>query len=210
MRAIVRATDAARVPVADVVRVSANGLAALASEREDVPEPSERELRAHERITRQIHDSVPSLPARFGSVFADDSALADALGARRPELATTLEMVGARVEMSVTLPWRAPRPRRNAPQASSGRAYLDAAAKREHERREAQRIVARLLDELPGKRALTRQSMCPRDGVAAIVAFLVEREEVNALRQGVESFARRSADVSAEVYGPMPPYSFVS
>ena len=205
-----RATDAPRVPVAGVVRVSANDLAAVASERAGAPEPSEHELRAHERITREIHESVPSLPARFGSVFADDIALADALRARRPELATTLDTVGTRVEMSVTLPWRASRPRRNALEASSGRAYLDAAAAREHERREAQRIVVRLLDELPGKRALTRQSICPRDGVAAIVAFLIEREEVDALRQSVESIARRSAEVSAEVYGPMPPYSFVS
>jgi hypothetical protein len=133
-----------------------------------------------------------------------------ALRARRSELASALDDVGTRVEMSATLTWRVAHQAPAAPTSDDGRAYLESRAARERERREAERVVVRLLEELPRKRALTSQSICPRDGVAAIVAFLVEREEVNGLRQGIASFARRSREITASVYGPMPPYSFVS
>jgi hypothetical protein len=46
--------------------------------------------------------------------------------------------------------------------------------------------------------------------VAAIVAILIARDEAQVLRQLIHSFEQRSSDVTARVYGPLPPYSFAS
>jgi hypothetical protein len=210
LRAIVRESDAHRIAGHDLVAVPADGLAALASVRDERLDRSAPELRAHERITRLIHDEVPSLPARFGELFADQRALANALRSRGAALSSALEDVGARVEVTVTLAWRTPRAVATGHEPRTGRDYLEARSARERERREAEQVVARLVDGFPGKRAFIRQSICPRDGLAAIVAILAMRDEVSTLRRSVGSFAERSSEVSAVVYGPLPPYSFVS
>jgi hypothetical protein len=81
---------------------------------------------------------------------------------------------------------------------------------REHEQRDAKNVVARLVDHLAVDQAVIRHTTCPREGVAAIVAVLIARDGAEMLRQQVVSFAERSSDVTARVYGPLPPYSFAS
>lgn len=191
----------------DAIRVGE--LAALVSPCERAPAPTPDALREHDALTRRVHDRTPSLPARFGSVFVDADAARRALATRHDELVAALERVGGLVELAVTLAWRTPRGA--APSgATSGREYLELSAARERERRLAERTVERLLDELPCERAFTRHDICPREGVAASVALLVRREEQTAVRQRVESFGARSPELSASVYGPLPPYSFAS
>ena len=209
LRAIVSANDAPLVASADLVAVTAGDLAALVSMRERAPAASEEALREHEAITRSVHERVASLPARFGSVFLDADAARRALAERHDELAAELDRVGGLVELAVTLSWRTPRPAPG-PDAASGREYLEGRAARERERRDAESLVGRLLDELPCERAFTRHHICPRDGVAASMALLIRREEETAVRRRVEAFDGRSGELSASVYGPLPPYSFAS
>ena len=210
VRAIVRSEDALRAATPEMVVVQADGIAALATPCADKPPLTEAELRTHDAITRRIHDGAASLPSRFGQVFADEDALARALRGRESALAASLQSVGPRVELHVTLDWRRPHGASDVSDASTGRGYLEALAVRERERREAEQVVARLTEQLPTERALIRTVICPRDGVAAIVAILSTRDEVISVRQAVESFGERSSEITALVRGPLPPYTFAS
>ncbi len=212
VRAIVRATDLPRSPAGELVVVSAERVAALATRASKAPAPTVAALREHERVARRIHDAVPSLPSRFGQLYADAPALARALQDREAALALSLDQVGDRVELAVTLEWRNDRTARQAEarESQSGRAYLESLAVRERERQEAEQVVARLIEELPCERAFIRHRMCPREGVAAVLAILVARDEVTNLQEAVLSFGERSAEVSALVYGPLPPYTFAA
>jgi hypothetical protein len=210
VRAIVRSEDALRAATSDLVVVRADGIAALATPCGETPPLTEAELRAHDAITRRIHEGAPSLPSRFGQVFADEDALVRALRDRETALAETLRSVGPRVELHVTLDWRHPHEAPDAADASTGRAYLEALAARERGRREAEQVVARLTEQLPTERAFTRHVICPRDGVAAIVAILSTRDEERSVRRAIESFGERSSEVTALVRGPLPPYTFAS
>ncbi|OLC52909.1 MAG: hypothetical protein AUH85_15440 [Chloroflexi bacterium 13_1_40CM_4_68_4] len=217
MRAIVRAEDAERSASSDLVVVRAAHIAALATACAAPPPANESELRAHDAITSRIHSASPSLPSRFGQLFSDETALTAALREREASLAKKLASVGDRVELSVMLSWRRPgtssdhvvaneKPARDA----SGRSHLERAAARERERQRADQIVARLIEQLPCDRAFARHSSCPRDGVAAIVALLVTRDEVETMRTHILSFGERSSEVTATVHGPLPPYSFAT
>lgn len=207
MRSYVRSSDEPRF--ADLIAVRAGAVAALATEYPGTPRPDEAELRAHDAITRRVHDAMPSLPARFGALYDDPDALRAALAARDAELARAIVALGTRVELGVTLRWRTARPR-SAPAGATGRAYLERRAGRERERSEAEQIVERLVAELAYERALIRERICPREGVAATVAVLTTREEETNVRRRVESFGRNASEVTSDLYGPFPPYSFVS
>lgn len=194
---------------ADLVAVRSGAVAALASEYSGAPRADEHELRTHDAITRRVHDAMPSLPARFGALFDDRDALRHALAARDAELERAIAALGTRIELAVTLRWRVPRASR-APDGESGRAYLEHLAAREHDRSEAQQLVERLVTELACERALIRERICPHEGIAATVAVLTKRDEEMNVRQRVETYGRKASEVSTDVYGPFPPYSFVS
>jgi hypothetical protein len=205
----VRAADADRSASPDLVVVRADQVAALATACENAPVATETELRTHDAITSRIHSASPSLPSRFGQLFSDESALTNALKEREESLEKVLATVGDRVELSVTLHWRTSRAS-GASAPASGTAYLRASAVRESEKRQADQIVARLIEQLPCERAFARHSSCPREGVAAIVALLVARDEVETMRTHIQAFGDRSSEVTATVHGPLPPYSFAS
>ena len=202
-----RASDEPRF--ADLVAVRAGAVAALASEYPGTPRPDEAELRAHDAITRRVHDAMPSLPARFGALYEDPDALRAALVPREKPLEHAIAALGTCVELGVTLRWRAARPRIG-PADASGRAFLEERAARERERAEAGQIVERLVAELAYERALIRERICPHEGVAATVAVLTTRDEETNVRRRVESFGRNASEVTTDLYGPFPPYSFVS
>jgi hypothetical protein len=194
----------------DLRIVTSAGLAGLASPISASPDVAEAALREHDAITRRIHDRVASLPARYGQVFEDADAIARALVSQSSALASGLARVGDRVEVAVTLRWRTPRDAVQPDSAESGRAYLEQRASVERVAREAESIVARLAAELPCEQAFLRHTTCPRPGVAAIVALLIDRDELAAAQERVMSFGERSADVTAAVDGVFAPYSFAS
>ena len=210
MRAIVRTVDATLLEREGLIAVADAGVSALASRQESVPSADAAELRAHERITGRIHHAVPSLPSRFGQFYRDEASLSAVLRERRADLLGELDLVGDRAEMSVTLAWREPRGHVATADLATGREFLEAKAAREREQRDAKDVVARLVDHLAVDQAVVRHTTCPREGVAAIVAILIARDGAGALRQKVDSFEQRSSDVTARVYGPLPPYSFAS
>ena len=209
VRAIVPSADAER-QVDGLIAVRDGDIAALASAADGAPAADEPSLRAHHDIVSRIHDGGPSLPSRFGQAFADERALATAIGSRREDLAAALARVGDRVEMSITLAWRTPIARIDVREPRTGREFLESRAAQERQRQDAEAAVERLLTGLASDRASARSRICPREGVAAIVAVLTERDGVRGLRERVYAFAQSDERVIATVHGPMPPYSFVS
>ena len=205
-----RTADATLLEPDGLVAVGDAGLSALASFYDGAPAANAEQLRAHERITTRIHGVAPSLPSRFGQFFRDEESLSDALRDRSAGLLLELDVVGDRAEMSVTLAWRAAREHGRAAPYANGREFLEAKAAREREHRDAEAVAARLVDHLAVDQANIRRTICPREGVAAIVAVLIARDGAQALREKVESFERRSSEVTAVAYGPLPPYSFAS
>lgn len=209
LRAVVPATRAADGGD-ELVAVRAGDIAALASRADAAPSTDAAALRAHHDIAARIHDGGPSLPSRFGQAFDDEAALAGALHERGTALAEALVSVGDQVEMSVTLMWKARPSPAARPEPLTGRAFMESRAARERERRVAEEAVDRLIDVLAVERAFTRNRICPRDGVAAIVAVLVERGDVRGFGERVSAFARDEHAVIVTVHGPMPPYTFTS
>ena len=208
VRSFVRDADAHRLAPLGLMAVRASQVAAAVSEVDGAPALTERALREHEAITARVHAATPSLPSRFGVTFGDARDLRTALERREVALREQLDRLGTRVEMAVTLSWREEQPRPAEPR--NGREYLEARAVRERQRDEAARIAARFVAELGYERAVTRESMCPRDGVAATLSILIPREEVMRVRRYVASSRERSSEVTVAVSGPLAPYSFAS
>lgn len=210
VRAIVRARDLDRAAAPGTIAIRAGDLAALASPVDAPVGSNEEALRAHDALTRRIHEDVASLPARYGQVFESERDVVAAIEPRAPDLRAGLATVEGRVEMAVTLRWRASERSRATDVPASGRDYLERRAADLHEHARAERIVGRLLEEMACERAHVRSRTCPRPGVAAIVALLIDRDEMRAARERVLAFGERSGDVSAAVDGVFAPYSFAS
>jgi len=116
--------------------------------------------------------------------------------------AQSLLDIGDRAEFVVTLAWRASRP-----VPETGQEYMDA---KRAERQEAERIVDRFIAELGIERALIRERICPRPGVAATVAVMSTLDKELDLRRRVDMFERNANEVTTEVSGPVAPRSSTS
>jgi hypothetical protein len=214
LRAIVSANDAWVAEDLGLVAVPAKAVTALASRRETEGTASEAELLDHHRIVQAIFERVPCLPARFGSVFADESAMRARLVLREADLAAQLSRLGHRCELAITCAWRdtgVTAPVTIIP-ATTGRDYLERGiartrSDRERERR-AEEIVARLLAELAVESAFIRHRTCPRPAVAVSMSALVTRDEIDGISSRLERLGAQLPDVTTVVQGPWAPYTF--
>jgi hypothetical protein len=214
LRAIVAADDVGVAADLGLGAVSGTGVAALTSPWGTAHTASETELLDHHRVVQEVFERVPCLPARFGSVFADEHALRRRLVERETELASQLARLGRRCELAITCAWRdkgAPAPVIIAP-ASTGRAYLERGltqlrTERDRERR-AEEIVARLLGELAIEPAFVRHRTCPRPAVAVSMSALVTRDEIDQINSRLERLGAQLPDVTTVVQGPWAPYTF--
>lgn len=214
LRAIVAAADAGIAADVGLHAVSGRTLAALASPWNATGAASEVELLDHHRIIQAVFESVPCLPARFGSVFADDEAIRARLAEREGDLASQLARLGHRCELAITCAWRdigADRPVVASP-ASSGRAYLERGLERSRgeRRREgrADEIAAHLLGHLAVEPAFIRHRICPRPAVAVSMSALVTRDEIDEITSRLERVGAQLPDVTVVVQGPWAPYTF--
>lgn len=214
LRAIVDAHDARVAPELGLVPVGTRLVTALASPWDTARAPGEAELLDHHRTVQAVFERVPCLPARFGSVFAEEDALRTRLAEREVELAAQLARLGHRCELAITCAWR---DKGRVPPvaivpASSGRAYLERGlqrtrGERERERR-AEEIVAHLIGELAIEPAFVRHRTCPRPAVAVSMSALVTRDEIDEINARLERLGARLPDVTIVVQGPWAPYTF--
>ncbi len=214
LRAIVAAEDAGVAGDLGLRSVSGTRAAALASVWDTRKAAGEAELLDHHRVVQSVFGRVPCLPARFGSVFADEEALRARLALREADLAAQLIRLGHRCELAITCAWRGQDvlPRATIVPAHSGRAYLERGltqmrGERARERR-AEAIVARLLSELAIEPAFIRHRICPRPAVAVSMSALVTRDEIDGLRSRLERLGAQLPDVTTVMQGPWAPYTF--
>jgi hypothetical protein len=217
LRAIVARDGAEAATTAELRVVSAGRVATLASPWADVGRAAgEAELLDHHRIVQAVFERVACLPARFGSVFADESALQARLASREADLAAQLARLGHRCELAITCAWLIaggePPATPNRVPASSGRAYLErgldrtrAQSAREARARE---IVTRLVGELAIEPGSFQYRTCPRPAVAVSMSALVTRDEIAMLSSRIERLGKQFPDVTTIVQGPWAPYTF--
>jgi len=108
LRAIVAAEDAGVAADLGLRSVSGTRTAALAAAWDAGRAAGEAELLDHHRVVQAVFERVPCLPARFGSVFADEEALHARLALREADLAAQLIRLGHRCELAITCAWREP------------------------------------------------------------------------------------------------------
>jgi Gas vesicle synthesis protein GvpL/GvpF len=214
LRAIVAVADAGIAADLDLRAVSGNSVAALASPWVGARTASEAELLDHHRTIQAVFERVPCLPARFGSVFADEEAIRARLSEREADFASQLARLGHRCELAITCAWRDDDavPRVVLAPAATGRAYLEQGLQRTRggRRREsrAEEIVAHLLGELAVEPAFIRHRTCPRPAVAVSMSALVTRDEIDEITSRLERVGAQLPDVTIVVQGPWAPYTF--
>ena len=213
-----------RPGAAELSMVPWRGLAAVTGwkEGDSAPLTWEAMLR-HEAVVEWVRQQGPALPVRFGTVFRDATSLASALAEQYETLATDLDRLGDKVELSLTALWAAPpsgsgsapSPRDDAARAgrTAGARYLLARAaklRRDETLTERARVVAERVDHVLGGRALERRvSLVPTPRVAVRTAYLLDPAGVGAFREAFDTMCRDRRDVHLLLTGPWPPYSFV-
>jgi hypothetical protein len=180
-------------------------LAAIVTEHEgNPPEPAIERLREYEQTVRRLMDGGAILPARFGSVLADEGTVHALLRRRRRDLLVRVRRVRGAVELALRASWRGGTrtPRQTAP--ASGTSYL----RERLELRQSARRVASELDPLSSLARSSRRTLAPAPHLPVTEAYLVECDRVREFVALVRQLDDRLDDVELTCTGPWPPYSF--
>lgn len=185
--------------------VAEGPLLAVVSDHDGVdPEPTAAAMTAYEHIVCRLMDRAAILPARFGSVLADEPAVRALLRGRRTDLLARLRRVRGAVEIGLRASWRdGGRPRPDAP-GQSGTSYL----RDRLELRQSARRVAGELEPLSAIALSARRTLVPRPDVPVLDAYLVDGGRVDEFVALVEQLDGALEDVELVCTGPWPPYSF--
>jgi hypothetical protein len=185
--------------------VSVAGLTVAVRAAARAPAPRPPALRRHAAVVRLLWETAPSvLPARFGSLVADEAELRRELQPRRAELRSALKLVRGRAQMTLRV-WS----------AGAAPGGPEAAA----ERTGAEYLLARaawwrgadvpglpaLLKALRPLHAAERIERHTTPPLTASVYHLVDRARVPEYRRAL---ARRRGRMRLRVSGPWPPYAF--
>ena len=185
-----------------LVRIGHEGLALVVSQHEyPLPEPTAKMLWRYEEVVERLMGSQPILPARFGSVLADEEEAVTALRARHDELRRALTRVRGALEMGVRATWTQPPTR---PRAGTGSEYLLSQL-------DVRRRAKRCADSMDPLLALARDSrvkVLPRPSVPFIAAYLVDRDQIEEFTELATRLGAEWDDGEVVVTGPWPPYSF--
>jgi hypothetical protein len=180
-------------------------LAAIVSEHSGVvPERAIGRLRDYERTVRQLMEAGAILPARFGSLLADERAVRELLRRRHHDLLSRVRRVRGAVELALRASWRDDAGMSASPRSGSGTSYL-------RERLELRQSARRVASELNALTALARSSrrkLSPAPELPVLDAYLVERDRVDEFVAMVAQLGDRLDDVELTCTGPWPPYSF--
>lgn len=211
--------------------------AAVSLVAEAAPAVTSAHLLQHERAVEAVCRVAPALPVRFGTVFPDRQALARALHERRAALHADLARIGGKVEMGLSVLWRAPDPSDpafasgpddqsrhgdalppalRAAAAGAGARYLAARfsryASRDHAGAAARRLAERIGATLR-PHVTVIESRCdvnPTPRLALRAAYLLEPDAVREFKAAYGELRTSLPDLRFLVTGPWPPYSFVS
>lgn len=195
--------------------LDASGLRTWVSELPGAPSASLERVRAHNTVVEAATKERTALPMRFGQWFASETELREVVAERRERLERRLERVRGAMEFGVRVldPERgdATGSGAEAPDRSSGRAYLEGLARREEETEKTRvrgaEVAAELRSFLGPLIRDHRVRPGGADGIVAI-AHLVARHDTGAYSDRVHTFTDRRSDLRFVISGPWPPYGF--
>jgi hypothetical protein len=182
-------------------------------------EPTRHNLLAHADVVEELHDRAVVLPARFGIVLPDRTAVVELLAA--DDVATLLERHADNSELGLKGTYdeavigelgglgRLREEYRRTPSLENGIALGEAVMEALAERRA--RDARRVLDSLTPLAREVRIGEPLGEYGAFNLALLVERERVDAVSAILDELAAElSPPLRFKLVGPLPPYSFVS
>jgi hypothetical protein len=186
------------------LRIVRAGGAFVIVERTAAPEPTAKNLRAHDRIVKRIAAASPAvLPFRFGSLAADATALRKLLEPVTPAIAKALELVSECVQYTLRVYGHPARPEKSRAKGGPGTRWLDT------------RLRARRVPEIApvteATAALVRSSRVERHDRPPLVAsvyHLVPRRDVARYRAALRRGASELSGIDVRTTGPFPPYAF--
>ena len=193
---LVAITDDQSAPAPPLRAVACDGLTAICAPA-DESRPDADSLWRHEELVEALMETRDLLPVRYGTLLADDAAVAQAVGGRSGQLAGQLERVRGAVEIAVRVADRASSPL-SGQSAASGTDYM---------RLQAERVrIARVIhDELS---TVARDSTTRPGPELMRGAYLVERGSVDDFVARVRRLQDASPGLDLICTGPWPPYSF--
>lgn len=179
-------------------------VAALYSTHQQLdPRPQPEQLWRHEQVVEAAMKSGPALPARFGTIFADDQALRGALERDGDHLRRQLERMRGCVELAV----RVGLPNGHEPTPRDGRAYVEAKL---NQQRRQQAIVNQTLAPLAELAVGARsRADTPSEREEVCASYLVRSDWVERFAEEVKRLAADNPELWLSCTGPWPPYSFV-
>ena len=185
------------------------GLSAVAGDLPCRPQPDRGALERQDAVVRRLAERFGAiLPARFGEVFADATALAGRLAPREREVAAALALVRGCVQMTLRV-FGEPTPvREPEPAGGPGARYL-AARRRAGERArslpEIDPLREALLPLLRAERVERHAAAGPLLGTAY---HLILRAQAGAYLAALETARERIGGRRVAATGPWPPYAF--
>lgn len=204
--------------------IGAGALGAWATRTPDESATRDDALEHHRRIL-DICATQACLPVRFGTRLPDAAAVRTLLERRGDELLRTLDRVGRRQELAVTLLWRGDQaealfpptpeavlPPIPTPHEHPGRNFLERKqrgyAVADERRATAGLLAARLEAELATDQTDVRHAICPSAEVALSTAVLAPAGGAGALKERALRVVSELQGVRGVVSGPWPPYTF--
>jgi hypothetical protein len=171
-----------------------DGLAAVVSDHESDPAPTEPNLWAYEDVVEKLMTKTTVLPARFGATAMQDEEIRSMLSQRHDEFVRTLQSVQGAVEIAI----RAPSSNETIKPAASGTEYMLA---RLAERQRARQLAVEI-DAAVGDLARARTR---RPHSLNTLAYLVDHDQVEEFLSRLDQLN----DPEITWTGPWPPYSFI-
>jgi Gas vesicle synthesis protein GvpL/GvpF len=200
-------------PALSLRRIDASGMTAWTADLpRDAPAFTRDDALRYHSLVLQVYAEVAAcLPARFPTVFADETYLRSELERRQGELVKRLEAVRGACELAVTCVWTTTDGTAMEVEATTpGRRYLlerrGALAGEERRHVRAKEAAELLLQEAGAAVRDSNLHVCPSKDVAVSLALLVDRQAADELKQKLER--QVLPFVRILVHGPWPPYTF--
>jgi len=212
-----------------VYTVHYEDLAAVVSDVPDIPDPTEENALAHERVNTTVMREFTVLPVGFGTAFESDRDITTLLSKTSPAIHDVLDKMEGKVEFDLRVSWdpqRAiaelaaenPQIRQLAEQISAGGSQagyfgqIEAGSTIEKALVErANTYIQEIYNLLRDVAVASRESEPIGAEMMLNSAFLVQRAQAEAFVQRMQQIAARAQDrLAFQLTGPWPPYNFVN
>jgi len=179
----------------------------------------EAHLTLHGIVVEEVMRSRPILPVRYNTLLRTEEAVIALLAERAQAFRAALERVAGRVEMGLRVLWDPPGEsevpaEQEIEGGGPGTEYLSRRLKEEWRRAKLLQAGERLVQELDAPlRSLAIESRLqrfPTNRFLIAGAYLVDRDRVDAFREGVMKARERFPRLRFLLTGPWPPYHFVN